>query len=83
MAIEYLNYIGILGLILISVGWIPQTLEIIKTKKNGINLKFNILYSLGSLSLTIYAIYINDIVFILLNGFALLMSGIGLAYKFR
>jgi len=81
MAAQYLNYVGILGLILIALGWIPQTLEIIKKKNNNLNLKFNLLYTIGSLALTVYAIYINDIVFILLNGFAFLMSGIGLYYK--
>lgn len=76
-----IELLGILGLILIAIGWIPQVIEIIKTKKNHLNLKFNLLYAMGSLSLVIYAIYIKDPIFILLNGFALLMSGTGLAYK--
>lgn len=83
MVIEYLGYLGILGLILIALAWIPETLEIIKKKRNNLNLKFNILYVLGSLALVIYAVSINDLVFILLNGFAFLMSGIGLLYKIK
>jgi lipid-A-disaccharide synthase-like uncharacterized protein len=83
MAIPYFNYLGILGLILIALGWIPETMEIIRKGKNNLNLKFNILYTFGSLSLTIYAIYAQDIIFIILNGFAFFMSGIGLMYKFK
>ena len=83
MVIEYISYLGILGLILIAFGWIPETLEIIKKKKNNLNLKFNVLYALGSLALVIYAIHIQNLVFILLNGFAFLMSGIGLLYKVK
>jgi len=78
-----LKYIGILGLILVAIGWIPQIIEIIKTKKNNLNLKFNLLYTFGSLALTIYAVYIFDIVFIVLNGIAFLMSSVGLLYKFK
>lgn len=78
-----LQYFGLVGLILIALGWIPETLEIIKKRKNNLNFKFNLLYAIGSLSLFIYAIYIGDNVFILLNGFAFFMSGIGLIYKFK
>ncbi|MBR9704649.1 hypothetical protein GOV12_04505 [Candidatus Pacearchaeota archaeon] len=83
MLIEYLSYIGIAGLILIALGWIPETLQIIKQKKNNLNLKFNILYTLGSLALVVYAVYINNLVFILLNGLAFFMSGVGLFYKIK
>jgi len=83
MASPYLQYLGILGLVLIAIGWIPETWEIIKTKKNNLNLKFNLLYTFGSLSLLIYAIYIKDTIFIILNGLAFFMSGIGLTYKFK
>ena len=83
MVTPYFNYLGILGLVLIALGWIPETLKIIRTKKNNLNLKFNLLYTLGSLSLTLYAIYLQDTIFIVLNAFAFFMSGIGLMYKFR
>ena len=83
MVIQYINYLGILGLILIAIGWIPQTVQTIKQKKNNLNFKFNLLYTFGSLALVIYAVYIQDTVFILLNGFAFFMSGIGLFYNFK
>jgi uncharacterized protein with PQ loop repeat len=81
--IQYLEYIGILGLILIGIGWIPQIFEIIRTKNNNLNLRFNLLYAIGSLSLVFYAVYIKNAIFIILNSFALLMSSIGLFYKFK
>lgn len=83
MVTPYFNYLGIIGLVLIALAWIPETLEIVKTKKNNLNLKFNLLYTFGSLSLTIYAIYLKDNIFIVLNAFAFFMSGIGLIYKFK
>ena len=83
MAMQYINYLGILGLILIAIGWIPQTVQTIKQKKNNLNFKFNLLYTFGSLALVVYAVYIQDIIFLLLNGFAFLMSGIGLFYNFK
>jgi lipid-A-disaccharide synthase-like uncharacterized protein len=83
MVTPYFNYLGILGLVLIALGWIPETLKIIRTRKNNLNIKFNLLYTLGSLSLTVYAIYLQDTIFIVLNAFAFFMSGIGLMYKFR
>ena len=78
-----MQYIGILGLIFIGIGWIPQIIDIIRTKKSSLNLGFALLYTLGSLALTIYAIQLNDWIFILLNGFAFLMSGIGLYYTIK
>ncbi len=83
MALEYLSYLGILGLILIAIGWVPQTIQTIKQKKNNLAIKFNLLYTIGSLALVIYSVYIQDTVFILLNGFAFLMSGVGLFYNFK
>jgi len=81
MALQFINYLGILGLILIALGWVPQTIQTIKQKKNNLNIKFNLLYTSGSLALLVYSIYIYDVVFILLNGFAFIMSGIGLFYN--
>ncbi|MDD5193679.1 MAG: PQ-loop domain-containing transporter [Candidatus Nanoarchaeia archaeon] len=78
-----MQYIGILGLIFIGIGWIPQVIDIIKTKKNKLNLGFAILYTLGSLALTFYAIQLNDWIFTILNGFAFLMSAIGLNYTIK
>jgi lipid-A-disaccharide synthase-like uncharacterized protein len=71
---------GMIGLILIGAGWIPQVIEIIKTKHSNLNLGFALLYTLGSLALTIHSINLQDISFIILNAFALFMGTIGLYY---
>lgn len=75
--------LGIIGLICIAIGWIPQVVEIVKKKKSNLNLSFALLYTIGSLSLVVYALQINDWIFVALNGFALLMSSIGLFYTIR
>lgn len=75
--------LGVIGLICIAIGWIPQIVEIVKKKKSNLNLGFAILYTLGSLALTLYALQISDWIFVILNGFALLMSAIGLFYTIR
>jgi len=75
--------IGIIGLIFIAIGWVPQVIEIIKTKKNKMNIGFSLFYTLGSLALVIYAVQIYDLVFIILNGAAFLMSSVGLTYALK
>ena len=75
-----MNIIGILGLVCIIIGWIPELKDIIKNKKESLNLKFSILYISGSLLLIIYSIMLGDIIFSTLNGLAFLMGLIGLIY---
>jgi len=75
--------LGIIGLICIAVGWIPQIAEIVKKKKSNLNLGFAILYTIGSLALVLYALQISDWIFVSLNGFAFLMSAIGLFYTIK
>ena len=75
--------IGIIGLIFIAIGWIPQVMEIIKTGKSKLNFGFALLYTLGSLALVVYALQIKDWIFIALNGFAFLMSSVGLFYTVK
>jgi uncharacterized protein with PQ loop repeat len=48
--------LGLIGLIAIVICWIPQTYESIKRGYTTMNLYFLIIYFIGSLSLTIYAI---------------------------
>lgn len=75
--------LGIIGLVCIAIGWIPQIIEIVRTKKSSLNLGFSLLYTFGSLSLVLYALQIKDWIFTTLNGFALLMSSIGLFYTVK
>ncbi len=74
--------IGIIGLILILIGWIPQTIKAIR-EKSGMDLRFAIMYTTGCVLLTIYAVKINDWIFIILNGGAAILSGISLIYSLK
>jgi len=77
------NLAGIIGSICIAIAWIPQIIEIIKTRHSHLNLGFASLYVVGSLALTIYSLQIKDIIFTFLNSFALLMGMIGLIYTIK
>ncbi len=75
--------LGFVGLICIVLAWIPQTLKTIKKGKTDMNTAFIVLYFVGSVSLTIYAINLNDMVFTALNGLAAAESAVNLFYKLR
>lgn len=75
--------LGIIGLILIAFAWLPQVIEIIKTKKSGLNIKFALIYVIGSFALVIYSIQIKDTIFLILNSLATLMSFLGLFYTIK
>ena len=74
---------GIIGLVLIAVAWLPQVIEIIITKKSGLNIKFALIYVIGSFALVIYSIQIKDTIFLILNSLATLMSFTGLFYTIK
>ena len=59
--------------------WIPQTFEVVKVKRSRMNYSFLVLYLVGSIALTIYAI--GDLIFVILNLLAALGSAINLYYK--
>ncbi len=66
---------GILGLIFIVISWIPEIRRTIISKDiKGLDIKFVVLYFLGSAILFIHAINIKDVVFIILNGLLSLMA---------
>ncbi|CUS77151.1 PQ-loop repeat-containing protein [Candidatus Kryptobacter tengchongensis] len=72
--------LGLIGLVAIVVCWIPQTYESIKRGYTNMNLYFLLIYFIGSLSLTIYAI--GNYVFFTLNFLASVGSLINLYFKF-
>ncbi|MCS7230178.1 MAG: PQ-loop repeat-containing protein [Candidatus Kryptonium sp.] len=72
--------LGFIGLIAIVICWIPQTYESIKRGYTSMNLYFLLIYFIGSLSLTIYAI--GNFVFFTLNLLASIGSLINLYLKF-
>lgn len=59
--------IGIIGMLLIVVSWIPEILETIKNKGKGINPAFLAILTAGNVCLLIYSIQIGDLLFITLN----------------
>jgi uncharacterized protein with PQ loop repeat len=75
--------IGAIGLILLAIGWLSEIGKIIKEKKGKLDLKFAVLYTIGSLCLVIYSIQVNNIIFIILNGIVMLLSLTSLVYSFK
>lgn len=75
--------IGVIGLILLAIGWLSEVIKTIKEKKSKLDLKFSILYTIGSLCLVIYSIQIGNLIFIILNGIVMLLSLISLVYNFK
>ncbi len=72
--------LGLIGLIAIVICWIPQTYESIKRGYTNMNLYFLLIYFIGSISLTVYAI--GNFVFFTLNFLAAIGSLINLYFKF-
>lgn len=72
--------VGILGMLLLVIAWIPQTLRTIRTKKVGISRKYLYVYLFGSGFLAAYAYLIGDIIFLALNSIAAMMDFINLYY---
>jgi len=73
--------IGIIGLALLALAWLPQTYSVIKKKKSNINPGFGTLYVLGSLILIYYSIQIKDNIFLILNILVAIMSAISLYFS--
>jgi lipid-A-disaccharide synthase-like uncharacterized protein len=74
-----LKIIGLIGLIAIVACWIPQTLEVLRTRHSSMKLSFLLLYFLGSIALTIYAL--GDPIFVTLNLLTTIGSAINLYFK--
>ncbi len=74
-----MKIIGLIGLLAIVACWIPQTLEVLKTRRVNMRLSFLILYFVGSIALTIYAL--GDVIFVTLNLLTTVGSVISLYYK--
>lgn len=68
--------IGIAGLILLLIGWIPETVSNYKKKGKGLDFKFATLYFFGSILLAWHALNLNDLIFVALNVAAGIMAAI-------
>jgi MtN3 and saliva related transmembrane protein len=76
-----MQVIGFLGLLCIAGAWIPQTVKTIREKRCDIGMAFLTLYTIGSISLTVYAILNFDPIFLALNLLATVQSLINFYYK--
>lgn len=74
-----MKLIGLMGLLAIVACWIPQTLEVLRTKHTEMKLSFLILYFFGSIALTIYAL--GDAIFVTLNLLTTMGSAINLYFR--
>ncbi len=75
------SFLGYLGLFLVAICWLPQTIETIRAGKCGANTMFLILSAVGSICLVIYAIGRDDIIFSVLNSLTTMGALINLYYK--
>lgn len=68
------DYLGLAGMLLILIAWLPETWQNYKEKGKNLNLKFVLLYLFGSAFLTYHAWLLNDMVFLSLNAIATLIA---------
>ena len=74
---------GVLGALLIAIGWGFEAREIIKRKRSLLEWHFDALYCVGSALLIAYSLAINNLVFAFLNSVAFVLACIGLYYAAR
>ncbi|RMF05909.1 hypothetical protein D6764_03640 [Candidatus Woesearchaeota archaeon] len=77
-----LSTIGFLGVLFIALSWVPQTVKVFREKKTDTDLRFLIIYSIGSFLLLAYSILIADAVYILLNTITSVLASINLYFAF-
>jgi lipid-A-disaccharide synthase-like uncharacterized protein len=72
--------IGLLGMFLLILAWVPEIIETIKKKGRGLNLQYLLLIIGGDILLLIYSVQIGDLIFTLLNIILLFMALVELYY---
>ncbi|PIN84958.1 MAG: hypothetical protein COV47_04690 [Candidatus Diapherotrites archaeon CG11_big_fil_rev_8_21_14_0_20_37_9] len=75
--------IGMAGLLLIFIGWLPGIVDTIKTKEPGMKKRFMVSYFLGSSFLAIYAWQLDSKPFIILNALAAIVPIVHLYYYLK
>lgn len=80
-AVLIMQWIGYIGLTSLALCWIPQSLETIRQGRCTVNTTFLALSALGSFSLALYAISLNDPIFTILNCLTTLGAVINIFYK--
>jgi MtN3 and saliva related transmembrane protein len=74
---------GWIGTACIVLCWIPQTMETLRNRQCNVNRGFLLLATIGTLSLTVHSVFLNDVPFIILNTVGSVGSGINLFYSFH
>lgn len=75
--------IGIIGVALIALSWIPQAVQTVRTKKSGITLGFGVSQFVGSFFIILYSFMIKEPLFVILNVMAVILIGINLKYNLK
>ncbi len=79
-----MNYVGYLAAILTTFSFLPQALQVIRTKDTrGINLTMYSMFVAGVACWTLYGIYLGDMALIVANAVTGTFSSIVLVYKLR
>lgn len=69
-----LEPIGTLGMLLLVIAWIPETIQNYKEKGKNLNPKFVVLYFVGATFLAYHALLLKDLVFLALNAITAILS---------
>lgn len=72
--------IGLFGMTLIIIAWLPEIIETIRKKDAGMKLEFILPYFFGSASLAYYSWQLNSVPFMALNSIAALVPLINLFF---
>lgn len=79
-----IQFIGPIGALLTTISFLPQVLQVIKTKDvSGISLGMYIILVIGVILWTLYGCILHDLTIIVSNGISSLLAGIILYYKWK
>lgn len=79
-----IEFIGPIGALLTTISFLPQVLQVIKTKDvSGISLGMYIILVIGVILWTLYGCILQDLTIIVSNGISSLLAGIILYYKWK
>lgn len=76
-----MQWLGYIGLTALALCWIPQSMETIRLGRCNVNFTFLILSAIGSSTLAVYALSINDTVFTILNALTTSGAMVNIYYK--
>ncbi len=79
--VTIIELFGMAGAILLIVAWIPELIEIIKSKRSKLDKRFSSLLLIATIILFIYSVLINDNVFTFINAFLMFEIGISFYYS--